>query len=717
MNTLLNSALDLAAKGFYIFPLRPGGKKPAIENFPELATRDPDQIKIWWAHNPQYNIGISTSEYNGEGEHLVAIDVDNKGEKKGDAEILKLIQEGLSLPKTFEQVTPTGGRHLIYKTTEALSQSPLGSALDIRAYHGYLVGAGSVIDGKKYYCFDVEVANATESLISRLKKAREKKNLDLIRTPVEVDQIRAMKRAQHYLENEAPVAIQGQRGDQTTFQVACKLKDFGLTPDGAVEAMESYWNDRCSPPWEPIDLRMKIENAYQYGRDFAGASAPEVIFGEPEPDDKLHPILELNKQYAFIMVKGKSFVISESKHEGKFALEYMTTHSFREKLLPQTLMFGDKKLQLADLWLKSPDRRSYDGICFMPGQECPPNLYNLWRGFAYEPKEATDPRASEALSLFLDHTLENICAGEPTVYDWLIGYFAHLIQKPWDKPMVAPVFKGGKGVGKNSFIEIIGELLNGHYLLVSDPRYLMGNFNSHLENCLLFVLDEAFWSGDKKAEGRLKDVITGKTHLIERKGSEAYTVRNCTRVVIIGNEGWLVPASHDERRFAVFNVGSQRKNDHKFFNTIRKGMAAGGYSALLKYLNEFDLEGINVNQAPVTIGLIEQKISSLSPFYDWWFECLREGRIVHADFSTTWDLEVDREHFRLAYRRYVKERNINKYGETDSQLGRLLNECLPSVRQGKKQVDGVRVNTYHMPSLETCRKEWDAWIGHPFAWS
>jgi hypothetical protein len=95
----------------------------------------------------------------------------------------------------------------------------------------------------------------------------------------------------------------------------------------------------------------------------------------------------------------------------------------------------------------------------------------------------------------------------------------------------------------------------------------------------MFALDEAFWSGDKQAEGVLKDLITGRDHVIEHKGKEPYSVANKTRVVIIGNEDWLIPASHDERRFAFFDVGDGRKQDRAFFQSMREGMEAGGYTS------------------------------------------------------------------------------------------------------------------------------------------
>jgi hypothetical protein len=325
--------------------------------------------------------------------------------------------------------------------------------------------------------------------------------------------------------------------------------------------------------------------------------------------------------------------------------------------------------------MKDKQRRTNDGLVFLPEQVAPPRFYNLWRGFAYTPAPVA---RHPALDAFLDHAKANLCGGDDALCRWLLAYCAHLIQRPWEKPLVALVFRGAKGTGKNAFIERVGALLGGHFLLTSNRRYLLGNFNGHLENCLLFALDEAFWSGDKQAEGALKDLITGREHVIEHKGKEPYAVANKTRVVIIGNEDWLVPASHDERRFAVFTVGDGRKQDRQFFQDMRVGMEEGGYPHLLRYLLDFDLSGIDLNAAPATRGLAEQKHHTLDPFHQWWFDCLEEGALIGSE-SSAWPLEQNCERFRAAFRRYVKERNIRSRVPEDRAIGRLLKACAPSV--------------------------------------
>ena len=144
--------------------------------------------------------------------------------------------------------------------------------------------------------------------------------------------------------------------------------------------------------------------------------------------------------------------------------------------------------------------------------------------------EPASSGSHKSVDQFREHVLANVCGGSEELAHWLTAYFAHMVQKPWQKPLVALVFRGAKGVGKNALVERVGALLGKHFMVADDERYLLGNFNSHLEANLFFVLDEAAWAGDKRAEGKLKGLITGSQHVIERKGFEPYEVDNLTQI-------------------------------------------------------------------------------------------------------------------------------------------------------------------------------------------
>ena len=730
----LDHALALAAAGFYVFPIVAGKKAPpAVQNWQDFALRDPAVIKSWWQNNPHDNIGIFTGKFatnvsdtTWREDALLVVDVDVKGDKHGDTELLRLELDGWDLPDTCTHFTPTGGRHLLYRVRAPVRQGTnvLGNGLDIRSKGGYIVAPGSTLGATgEYRTNGADLLDAPEWLIGRCGTASERlgRQSDVRgAAPASVDADRARRRVAHYLLHEAPLAIEGQGGDETTYKVAAHCKDLGVSAEQAILLAHLHWNDRCSPPWVLEDLTEKFQNAYLYGKHVPGVATPETAFAvvtdPPPPVETLHPYQEMNKHYAFVLAGGGAHILWETTNQdGREKLEHLSVSAFNLKFAPIKMRVGKREESVSQLWLESKERREYEGLVFMPAQTAPARFYNLWRGFAVVPSESDKPHP--AVDAFLEHARTNVCRGSEELFRWLVGYFAHLVQRPWEKPLVALVLRGGKGVGKNALVERIGAVLGGHFLLTSNRRYLVGNFNGHLENCLLFALDEAFWSGDKQAEGTLKDLITGREHVIEHKGKEPYTVANKTRIVIIGNEDWLVPASHDERRFAVYDVGDGRKQDRQFFQRMREGMESGGYACLLRYLLDYPLAGLDLNQAPQTQALTDQKHHSMDPLYQWWLDCLEEGALLGYEFHG-WAREVECVRFRSAFRRYAQERNIRSRVPEDRSIGRLMKVCLPSIMKKRcsKKGDEGQPYAYQIPTLIDARAEWDRFIGHPATW-
>jgi len=289
--TKKDSALQLAALNFHVFPLAPGQKAPPlIEGFPNHATRSPDVIAKWWTTWPDANIGLSTSRY-GENGALLVVDVDVAKGKSGRNTLLHLELAGHDFPDTRTQTTPSGGQHLIYHVPVPVKQGVdvLGSGLDIRSRGGYVVGAGSVVNGREYTANKLPVVDAPDWLIKKCgdagtaaRAAGQAAEDAALRAasdaPVSVDAERARARAAHYLQREAPLAVEGQGGDPTTYIVAARCKDHGTTQQETAALMLEHWNPRCSPPWPPEDLNTKVANAYTYGTEPRGSAAPEIVF-------------------------------------------------------------------------------------------------------------------------------------------------------------------------------------------------------------------------------------------------------------------------------------------------------------------------------------------------------------------------------------------------------------------------------------------------------
>ena len=718
--TLLDSALSLAAQGFYIFPCRVNSKLPVHKGWQDRATRDETQIRKWWG-NHDYNIGIFTSKFKDD-QSLVVVDIDTKKGKRGDESILNLELSGSIFPTTIENSTPSGGRHLVYSCATPLRQGTdvIGSGLDIRSKGGYIVGPGSSLDGKFYQQINgySKIAQAPDWLVERLGADHSSTPVD--RTPLHgVDPDRASHRAVEYLKS-APIAVENNGGNFATYKVAAHVKDLGCTADQATMLMDEHWNERCDPPWSLSELNDLVRHAYQYGREQPGSAAPEAVFPPPAPWEKVvegkeHPFAELNKEFAF--VKAGAFILQETTDpKGNFTTEHLSLGEFHGWHANVPFQTGNQKPRpISEHWMSWANRRQYEGVVFMPEKDAGPRWYNLWRGFTTPSSENSSHPSVRA---FIEHARLNVCGGDEKLFNWLMGYFAHMIQKPWEKPLVALVFKGKKGTGKNALVERVGHLLGSHFLVADDERYLLSNFNSHLESNLFFVLDEAAWAGDKKAEGRLKGLITGQQHNIERKGKEPYRVDNLTRVAIIGNEDWLVPASQDERRFAVFHIGEGRIQDRAFFEGMRKGMEQGGYACLLKYLMDFDLSTVDVNDAPKTQALVDQKHASLDIVQQWWLDCLSSGQIAGGDWGGEWPEACPTNRLREALGRWARNRNIRSRLPEEVGFGRIIHTIAPSFKKKKARPDKPNDTSYSFfsPGIDRLRKDWNHYIGGEVVW-
>lgn len=109
--TLLEAALAYAGRGWHVFPIEPGGKRPIgalVPNGHLGATTDAEQIRTWWAQVPSANIGIALAPSK-----LVVLDVDVSDGKPGMAS-LKSIAADLG-PTTLMARTGRGGLHLYYQ--------------------------------------------------------------------------------------------------------------------------------------------------------------------------------------------------------------------------------------------------------------------------------------------------------------------------------------------------------------------------------------------------------------------------------------------------------------------------------------------------------------------------------------------------------------------------------------------------------------------------
>jgi hypothetical protein len=426
-------------------------------------------------------------------------------------------------------------------------------------------------------------------------------------------------------------------------------------------------------------------------------------------DDKVR---EINAKYAYVRDIHRVISIDGSD------IKPIKMEAFKTWFGNQKVMVGKKPEGLGDYWLEHRERRHYEGIEFDPTGGGKKDHYNLWKGFIVQPKEGD-------CHLFLEHLRDNVAKKDIPTFNWILGWFAQIFQQPHDKIGTSLVLRGLQGVGKTKVGEVMGSLIGkSHYMLVASPRYITGQFNAHMASLLLLHADEAFWAGDKKSEGLLKDLITGNTHPIEYKGVDPIVVKNYVRLFVTGNSDWIVPAGMRERRFAVFDVGEDKIRDIAYFAAIDEEMNKGGREALMKYLLEFDLSRINLRQVPRTAALLDQQLESLTPEQAWWFETLMKGLLPGGrNYPTNTCIKT------ALFHRYVNHARLRltHRKSLESTIGKLIGKWVgPTLDYNKRhqltarrRYEGditKRFSCYVLPALKECREKFAKELEQVIEW-
>ena len=308
------------------------------------------------------------------------------------------------------------------------------------------------------------------------------------------------------------------------------------------------------------------------------------------------------------------------------------------------------------VWMDSPDRITFTGgVVFDPSQKCGRDHLNLWRGFNVKPIRGS-------WTMLRNHIFANICGGNEAKFEYLIGWCARMMQFPGEQAEVAIVLQSEEeGTGKGFFARVLMYLLGQYALAVSNAKHLTGNFNSHLQDCVLLFADEAFFAGNPAHVGILKSLITEPTLTIEPKYGRVILCRNNLHVIMATNEKWAVPAGLHARRFFVLGVSPNKRGKYKYFDAMQEELNNGGYEAMLYDLLNYNLSNFNVRNVPFTPELDEQKKFSLDIPMQWFDDVLQRGYVFRSKLGleetfAKWMPIISTELLYASYMEFSKER-------------------------------------------------------------
>lgn len=484
---------------------------------------------------------------------------------------------------------------------------------------------------------------------------------------------------------ERPLANDNSRSGWV-FYVTCELVRSGVPDDVILAVLED-------PDFGISESILEKGRSYalrQINRAHENAINPALVY--------------MNDAHAVLSAEGgkcrvASWVVVDDDRRTRKAVVLQTFEDIRNRYMNQMVEVGQDAngraitKPMGEWWLRHPSRRQFESLTFQPGQDLVVgDRLNLWDGWGVEPRPGE-------WGLMREHITQGLAAGDAASGEYILKWAAWALQNPGRQAEVALVLKSGKGTGKGMFARLLGDLFGNAYVHVSDMKHVGGAFNAHLRNASYLFADEAYAAGDHAAEGTLKRLITEPTLLIEGKGRDAVMARNCLHVLMATNNDWAVPASTDERRFAVFQVSEARRGDRAWFGAVKQEIEDGGAAAMLHDLLRMDLGGWHPrDDVPDTAALQEQKRLSLSPFDEWVLHLAEAGELPGDDRGAGWArsaLLFDQARATVPALRH----------ESDTKLGLVLKKagCTNIHRRGQRG--------WQFPPLGDLRAGWDAKLG------
>ena len=350
-----------------------------------------------------------------------------------------------------------------------------------------------------------------------------------------------------------------------------------------------------------------------------------------------HIIAAMNEHHAIIDNVGGKTVIAcwepSPLDPAKLVVVFQTKDSFLLRYSNRHISlggFGGRTLSMSvgQYWLNHRDRSQYRGVTFLPaGPKLINECLNLWQGWGIEEKQGD-------WGLIRSHIFDVLASGNKEFADYIFRWLAWTIQNPDKQAEVALVLIGAKGAGKGTLARCLKPIFGAHAFQVTSREEVIGQFNGHLQDCILFVADEAYWGGDKRCVGRLQGMITEPALSIERKGIDIFQVRNYLHVVMLAEPGWVIPAGRFERRYAAFAVSTAKLKDKPYFAALNRQMSSGGIEAMLYDLRRMELGDWHPRDIPEAVrtsaALQKQQVHNLPPLEQWYVMLLHNALLPGA---------------------------------------------------------------------------------------
>jgi len=369
----------------------------------------------------------------------------------------------------------------------------------------------------------------------------------------------------------------------------------------------------------------------------------------------------IKKTFIYIFDGGNAFWISKNIYNNEIEYKFLKDlNAFNKKFIKYKNPLFNINDDNSKPWIKESfanileevsHELQYKRVDFIPKHKgIDPNTFNLFTSF--EAKKIDNEIDESKIDRILWHIRYIWCKNNDDLYNYIINWLAHLMQKPYKKIEVAILLKSKQGAGKNVICEFIGDYIIGkqYSLVLGDIDRLFARFNVIMQNRLLTILDEiSNYGGAHKSNNKLKNLITQKRQMIEFKGLKPIRFTDYNNYIFLSNNDWPIKVEQSDRRFFCLELDNCKCGKFDYFNTLAEQLNADSANIFYNYLLNIDIRNWNKLKIPTTNLKNDLKINSLPKPIQFLVKCV-EGEIDSIMLSKDESTKV---HINILYELFI----------------------------------------------------------------
>ena len=285
----------------------------------------------------------------------------------------------------------------------------------------------------------------------------------------------------------------------------------------------------------------------------------------------------------------------------------------------KTKAYMSKKQPFLKFWAGDTTRKTFEKFDFLPPPYvAPSDTYNLFNGFLYE--KYIDIEPDDDITDFID-LFKHLAGSEKKeeITEYMLNYFAHLIQYPGELPRTSVLFKSIEGVGKNVLFEGFGRnVLGDQYVLCTQRQEdIVGRF-SVTNNKFIVIWNEASGKDTHSAIEAIKTLVTEQKVSWEAKGRQTISVNNVNRLFFFTNNECPIKISPSDRRFMVIDCDAPKDDysDALCERVIAAWKNKAKILGLVKFLKARKISNWDPCKHRVITSFYEALASKSVPLYD-----------------------------------------------------------------------------------------------------